>query len=113
MLTITREAAEAIKGIISETDLPEQAGLRISARSMGQQEAVLELSVALDPEGSDHVIDREGIKVFIEPQAASFLDDKRLDALVQREGIQFTISDQEDWSRNGSAGRRPDFEEEQ
>ncbi|MGH2820860.1 MAG: hypothetical protein ACRDJ5_09420, partial [Actinomycetota bacterium] len=95
-----------------ESDLPEEAGLRISAQSTGQQEAVLELTVAIDPEISDEVISREGIKVFIEPQAARFLEDKRLDALMQKEGIQFTISDQEDWSRNGSAGRRPEFESE-
>jgi Fe-S cluster assembly iron-binding protein IscA len=40
------------------------------------------------------VIDAQGARVFLEPKAASLLDDKVLDADVEQNQVAFTIADQ-------------------
>ena len=96
MLAITPGAAEAISGILSASELPEGAGLRITSEAAedesGATRIELRLSLAAQPEEGDQVI--EGGPVFIESEAASFLDDKLLDADVSGEEVEFSLSDQ-------------------
>jgi iron-sulfur cluster assembly protein len=40
------------------------------------------------------VIEEQGARVFLEPEAASLLEDKVLDASVERSQVAFTIADQ-------------------
>jgi Fe-S cluster assembly iron-binding protein IscA len=40
------------------------------------------------------VIEEQGARVFLEREAASFLDDKVLDASVEQDQVAFTITDQ-------------------
>jgi iron-sulfur cluster assembly protein len=78
VLAITPGAAEAISGILSASELPEGAGLRITSEAAedesGAARIELRLSLAEQPEEGDQVV--EGDPVFIESEAASFLDDK-------------------------------------
>ncbi len=76
MLAITDLAAEAIKSLTTDAELPAGGGLRISARS---PEEGLELALAGQPEGEDLVLSGDGVSVFLEPTAAQVLDDKVLD----------------------------------
>jgi len=76
MLAITDHAAEAIKSLTSDADLPEGGGLRIAAPDPDQG---LELSLAGQPDADDVVLSGEGVAVFLEPTAAQVLDDKILD----------------------------------
>jgi iron-sulfur cluster assembly protein len=96
MLAVTPNAAEAINAIVSSTDLPEGAGLRITRESSedetGQTRTDLRLSPAEAPEGEDTVI--PGGHVFIEPETAEMLDDKLLDAEIEGNEVQFTLREQ-------------------
>ena len=76
MLAITDLAAEAIKSLTTEAELPEGGGLRISAPDPDQG---LELSLASQPSTDDVVLSGEGVAVVLEPVAAEALDDKVLD----------------------------------
>ena len=79
MLTISESAAEVIKVVLAGGDSSEGSGLRIAPD--GDAEAGgLQASVASAPEGDDQVIEESGARVFLEPQAASLLGDKTLDA---------------------------------
>ena len=40
------------------------------------------------------MIDEQGARVFLEPEAASLLDEKVLDANVEQDQVAFTIADQ-------------------
>ncbi len=40
------------------------------------------------------MIDEQGARVFLEPEAASLLDEKILDASVEQDQVAFTIADQ-------------------
>ncbi len=76
MLAITDHAAEAIKSLTTDAELPEGGGLRIAAPDPDQG---LELSLAGQPDADDVVLSGDGVAVFLEPTAAQVLDDKILD----------------------------------
>jgi len=76
MLAITDLAAEAIKTLTTDAELPEGGGLRIAAPD--PQEG-LELTLAGQPAEDDVVLSGDGVSVFLEPTAAQVLDDKVLD----------------------------------
>jgi Fe-S cluster assembly iron-binding protein IscA len=95
MLTLTEGAAEAVKSIVSSSpNLPETAGVRISEQKTGGGEAQFQLAVAESPLEGDEVIEEEGARVFLEPDAALDLDDKVLDAAIEEASVKFSISPQ-------------------
>jgi iron-sulfur cluster assembly protein len=90
MLTLTPNAASAIRALVNASELPEAGGLRISEDPGG---TALTLALAAVPAEDDRVIDDSGAHVFLEPHAANLLDDKTLDAATDDEGrLQFGIS---------------------
>jgi Fe-S cluster assembly iron-binding protein IscA len=94
LLALTESAAQAVKDIVSSSDeLSETGGLRMVAEQAGR-EANFQLSVVPLPAEDDEVIEEQGARVFLEPEAASLLDDKILDASVEQNQVAFTIADQ-------------------
>jgi iron-sulfur cluster assembly protein len=95
VLAITENAAEAIQTIVaSSPEALEKGGLRILARSEGEQEK-LELTIAAIPAEDDEVVEEHGAHVFLDPEAASYLDDKVLDARVEGNQVGFALLEQE------------------
>jgi iron-sulfur cluster assembly protein len=94
LLALTDNAVQAVKGIVSSSDeASETGGLRMVAERAGTQ-ANFELSVVPLPAEDDEVIEEQGARVFLEPEAASLLDDKVLDASVEQDQVAFTIAEQ-------------------
>ena len=94
LLALTDSAVEAVKSIVSSSDeVSETGGLRMVAERAGTQ-ANFQLSVVPLPAEDDKVIDEQGARVFLEPKAASLLDEKVLDASVEQDQVAFTIADQ-------------------
>jgi iron-sulfur cluster assembly protein len=94
LLALTDNAVEAVKSIVSSSDEgSETSGLRMVAQRAGTQ-ANLQLSVVLLPAEDDEVIEEQGARVFLEPEAAALLDDKVLDASVEQDRVAFMIADQ-------------------
>ena len=95
MLAITPNAAEAIKGVVNSSGLPEEAGLRI-ARPLAEDQrgAGFELTVAPLPAEDDQVVEESGAHVFLEPQAADVLDDRKLDADIRGDQVRFVLEAQ-------------------
>jgi Fe-S cluster assembly iron-binding protein IscA len=96
MLAITDLAAEAIRSLTTDAELPEGGGLRITAPDPDRG---LELSLAGQPATNDVVLSGEGVSVFLEPMAAEVLNDKVLDVqpVANADGAQelrFAISPQ-------------------
>jgi iron-sulfur cluster assembly protein len=94
MLAISQEAATAINGIVSNTQAPEGAGLRISPQLKANEPAALELAVVEAPVGGDQVIEDQGAQVFVDEQIAPVLDDKLLDVTIDADRVNFIIIDQ-------------------
>jgi iron-sulfur cluster assembly protein len=94
LLALTDSAVEAVKNIVSSSDeVAETSGLRMVADLAGTQ-ANFQLRVVPVPAEDDEVIEEQGARVFLEPQAASLLGDKVLDASIDENQVAFTIADQ-------------------
>jgi Fe-S cluster assembly iron-binding protein IscA len=90
MLLLTDNASLVINSLVDRPELPEGAGLRISAPGDGSEP--LTVTTAAEPEASDQVIEEQGARVFVDPNAAVILDDKVLDARVTDAGnVQFVL----------------------
>ena len=97
MLALSESAVVAINGIMSNPDIPEGAGLRVSPQMTPANEPVaLELSVAEAPVGGDQVVEDQGAHVFVDERISLMLDDKTLDATTEGEQVSFTIVDQKE-----------------
>jgi len=91
MLTLTSQAATAIRSIIDKSDVPDDGGLRIADDATGQS---LALSLTAVPAEDDQVLDQSGVRVFLDAKAASVLEDKTLDCAADASGrVQFGIND--------------------
>ena len=94
MLALTESAVQAVKRIVwSSEEVPETSGLRMIAVRTGM-DTNFRYSVVPLPGEDDEVIEEQGVRVFLEPEAASLLDDKVLDASVKQDRIAFEFADQ-------------------
>ncbi|TCO45363.1 Fe-S cluster assembly protein HesB [Actinocrispum wychmicini] len=84
MLALTPAAVAVVNSIISAPGLPSGAGLRISSDTDAEDRLVIE--VTSTPAEDDQVLDETGARVFLAPDAASYLADKVLDASVDDQG---------------------------
>ena len=96
MLTITSNAADAIRALLDSTDVPAEGGIRISAAQQNGSQASLELAVSPAPLGGDEVIEEEGAHVFLDEVAMVALEDKSLDAQIEGDRISFGIVAQDE-----------------
>ncbi|MGY0499454.1 hypothetical protein ACWZHB_13310 [Nocardia sp. FBN12] len=83
MLMLTPTAIEVVRSITSGGGIPDEAGLRIFS---GEGAETLQIAVAAGPADDDKVLAAEGSRVFLDQQAAAFLDDKVLDAGIDTNG---------------------------
>jgi iron-sulfur cluster assembly protein len=91
MLTLTENAALVIRDLTSQQEVPNGAGLRIAS---DQSAGSLTLALAEQPVQGDQVVDEDGVRIFLDPDAAQLLDDKALDAAVDPQGaVQFGFAE--------------------
>lgn len=84
MLVLTPAAVAVVNTLTTAEGWPEGAGLRIS--SDAPVEGRLQVEVAPGPAAEDQVLTGSGARVFLDPDAASTLDDKVLDANIDEQG---------------------------
>jgi Fe-S cluster assembly iron-binding protein IscA len=90
MLTVTPEASEVIREILSRDETPEDAVVRISP----EPEQGLSITVVEAPQSDDQVIEAHGVEICVEPSAAEVLDDKQLHASSMGDNVAFSIAPQ-------------------
>jgi iron-sulfur cluster assembly protein len=96
MLVLTEAAAEVVKSVTSTPNGTDGAGVRIEAASEPENRGALRLTAVVRPGESDQVIEAAGARVFVEQQAAAYLDDKVLDARLDDQGkAHFSLAVQE------------------
>jgi iron-sulfur cluster assembly protein len=92
MLALTHNAVLVIRDLAAQQEVPSGAGLRIASDPAAGS---LTLALAAQPERGDQVVDADGARIFLDPQAAEILDDKALDAVVDEQGaVQFGVAEQ-------------------
>jgi iron-sulfur cluster assembly protein len=92
MLALTNDARSVIDDIIDSSD--SGAGVRIAPNLDGGAPGQLSMAVVEAPAETDQVIDTGGGSVFVDAAAATFLDDKVLDASVDGDSVQFELVSQ-------------------
>src|ERR1700752_592521 len=92
MLVLTEAAAEVVKSVTDTPQAPDGSGLRITQSGPEADSAnALQLAAAAEPGDNDQVVEASGARVFLDPPAAAYLDDKILDAEVDAQGkVHFT-----------------------
>jgi iron-sulfur cluster assembly protein len=107
MLTITDNAAEAVRQISAGSGLEPDPGLRISAGPPTDQGTPLELSLAGGAAPTDQTVEEGGARVYLEEPVAQALDHKVLDAVVDGDRVRFEIRDVQPGGPNGSVPGTP------
>lgn len=98
MLVLTEAAAEVVKSVTDTPQAPDGTGLRISRPAPPEPggSSELQLATAAAPGGEDQVVETSGARVFLDPPAAEYLEDKVLDAEVDADGkVRFTLGMQQ------------------
>jgi Fe-S cluster assembly iron-binding protein IscA len=84
MLEIAEDAVEALR---------EMGSLRIrGVESEGEVE--LEIEEATEPVADDQVVERGGVRIFLDPVSASALDDQVIGVEAHDDHFHFTFADQ-------------------
>jgi Fe-S cluster assembly iron-binding protein IscA len=97
MLTVTDDAATAMRVALEKAAIPSTAGMRISADRNASEDGVskngkvgrpkLRLDVVTSTYEQDEVVVAPGgLQVFIEPEVLPLLEDKMLDGEVEESG---------------------------
>jgi iron-sulfur cluster assembly protein len=89
MLTLTQEAAKAVSEIRAANDLPEGAGLRITAHDEGGDEVEIDLDFVEQPEEGDQVVIEGDARVFLDAPSAEILTDLELDVEPHGDHVHF------------------------
>jgi len=93
MLTLTENAATAVKGIIARSPEIDEGGLRIF--SADDPRAGYTLALASNPEPDDAVVETSGARVFLDAATSVALEDRVLDAQVDDQGaVRFELGEQ-------------------
>ena len=77
MLNLTPKAAELIRDLVDDADLPEGAGLRIAQRD---DHTALTMALAEEAGRDDQTVTEEDATVFVSPAAGDRVQDQTLDA---------------------------------
>ena len=88
VLTITERAAAEVKKLLAEE--PGKSGLRVEIRGGGCSGMSYGMSFD-NAQEKDHVLDQQGIKVFVDPKSAIYLKGSIVDFEAGLSGKGFTI----------------------
>ena len=91
-LTVTDSAVDEIKKFLaSEEDLPETAGLRVRVVPGGCSGFQYSLNIEEEPKTGDFVMDKSGIRLFVDMFSAQYLNGITIDHTTNMMGSGFTF----------------------
>ena len=90
MITMTRTATEKVLDFIQEHGVAD-AGLRVAVLPGGCSGFQYGLNVEDGPEADDDVLEVDGVKVFVDPFSAQYLEGVEIDYVTSMMGQGFTF----------------------
>jgi iron-sulfur cluster assembly protein len=93
MLVLTDQAIEAIRGIVDDSELGPNGGLRITGTNEGNGDAALEFELADEAQAGDEVVREGGAVVFLDEAAAALLAGKTLDVHSHGDHFHFSVDE--------------------
>ncbi|MEZ4414272.1 MAG: iron-sulfur cluster insertion protein ErpA [Gemmatimonadota bacterium] len=89
-ITLTPTALQTVEKFLEEHGT-EEAGLRVAVLPGGCSGFQYSLNIDDAPEDDDEILDREGIRVFIDPFSAQYLEGVEIDYVTGMMGSGFTF----------------------
>jgi Fe-S cluster assembly iron-binding protein IscA len=93
---MTEQAIEAIRGIVEDSKLGPNGGLRISGTNGGNGDTALEFELADEAQAGDEVVREGGAVVFLDETAVAVLADKTLDVHSHGDHFHFSLEEREE-----------------
>lgn len=90
-MILTAVAAEKVNGFITEHGGSEETGLRVAVLPGGCSGFQYGLNIEDGPETDDEIIELQGIKVFVDPFSAQYLEGVEIDYTTGMMGSGFTF----------------------
>ena len=90
-MTMTDTAVAKVQDFIEEYGVEGDAGLRVAVLPGGCSGFQYGLNVEAAPEEEDEVVDIRGVKVFVDPFSAQYLDGVEIDYVTSFMGQGFTF----------------------
>jgi len=91
MMTLTVTAAEKVQDFIQDHGVETEAGLRVAVLPGGCSGFQYGLNIEDEPETDDEVLDLQGVKIFVDPFSAQYLDGVEIDYVTSFMGQGFTF----------------------
>ena len=92
MVTITPTATEKVQGFIQEHGVDDGVGLRVAVLPGGCSGFQYGLNIEDAPEEDDEVLEMNGVRLFVDPFSAQYLDGVEIDYVSGMMGQGFTFS---------------------
>ena len=91
-MTLTATATEKVQDFIQEHGVESEAGLRVAVLPGGCSGFQYGLNIEDEPESDDEILDIRGVKIFIDPFSAQYLDGVQIDYVtsVMGQGVTFS-----------------------
>ena len=91
MVTMTSSASEKVQDFIREHGVEGDVGVRVAVLPGGCSGFQFGLNVEDGPEADDEVLDVNGVKVFVDPFSAQYLEGVEIDYVTSMMGQGFTF----------------------
>jgi iron-sulfur cluster assembly accessory protein len=90
-ISLTSTAADTIQKFIEEHGAAEEAGLRVAVLPGGCSGFQYGLNIEDGPETDDEILQLEGLRVFVDPFSAQYLEGVEIDYVTTMMGSGFTF----------------------
>ena len=92
MVTMTHSATEKVQDFIQEHGVDDDVGLRVAVLPGGCSGFQYGLNIEDAPEDDDEVLEMNGVRLFVAPFSAQYLDGVQIDYVSSMMGQGFTFS---------------------
>ena len=90
-LTLTPEAATKVRGFLEEFGETPAAGLRVAVLPGGCSGFQYEVDIDAGPDGDDEILLHDGIRIFVDPFSAQYLEGIEIDYVSSLMGSGFSF----------------------
>jgi len=90
-LTLTPNAVRMVQGFLAEHGETAEAGLRVAVLPGGCSGFQYGVDIDDAPEGDDEILVRDGIRIFVDPFSAQYLEGIEIDYITSLMGSGFTF----------------------
>ena len=91
MLNLTRTASDKVQDFMREHGVADDTGLRVAVLPGGCSGFQYGLNIEDGPESDDEILDIQGVRIFVDPFSAQYLDGVEIDYVTSFMGQGFTF----------------------